>query len=74
VSERIRPIDDPSNRKRHLAAGMGEYIIFVPNVRFATSGPLSPIPPDPSPEPMPTVTEVEIDVIGRPLSTNLEEP
>jgi hypothetical protein len=73
VSERIRAVDDPSNRNRHLAAGMGEYVIMVPNVRWATSGPLTPFPPDPSHEPMPIVTEVEIDVIGRELSANLEE-
>jgi hypothetical protein len=70
VTERPRPIQDPSNRSRHLAAGMAEYIALVPNLRQITSGPLDPDEPPEDPTtpfaPLPNVSDVQIDVEGYP--------
>lgn len=62
VSERPRPIVDPSNRSRNLAGGFGEYAILVPNVRAVRSGPLDPEPPPPDEElePIGSVSDVQV--------------
>lgn len=67
VSERPRPITDPSNRSRVLSAGMGEYDLFIPNARQSQGGPLTPDPPpDPTApyEPYPEATDVQVTVEG----------
>jgi hypothetical protein len=67
VSERPRPILDPSNRSRHLAAGMGEYAVMVPDIRSIMGGPIEPDPPpDPLTDPvgLPDVSQVDVDVQG----------
>lgn len=69
VSERPRPIVDPTNRSRHLAAGMGEYMLYVADIRQLYGGPYAPDPPDDPttvPEPMPDVADVLVDVQGYP--------
>jgi hypothetical protein len=70
VTERPRPIQDPSNRSRHLAAGMAEYSVFVADIRNSVSGPLDPDDPPPDPtapyEDLPDVSSVTVDVEGYP--------
>jgi hypothetical protein len=76
VSERPRPIIDPSNRSRNLAGGFGEYAVFVPATRAIRQGPLDPEPPaDPTVDldPMPDVSAVDTDFVWYPPPTSLEE-
>lgn len=72
VSERVRPVTDPSNRSRHLVAGVGVYDLFIPNIRQSMEGPRLPDPqddPDVPYEPYPEATEVTVVVDGAPPPT-----
>jgi hypothetical protein len=65
--ERVRPVEVPSNDRRHLAAGMGEFLLYVPRVGRAYGGPADPEPqsdPDAVYEPPPTVQVVTVGVLG----------
>ena len=67
--ERPRPIVDPTNRSRTLSAGMGEYEIFVPDIRRSYGGPYNIETPPPDPDatldPPPIVDEVDVDIDRR---------
>jgi hypothetical protein len=67
VSERVRPIEDPSNRSRVLGAGQGVYDVLVTDVRRSYQGPAFPEPPeDPDTplDPYPPVEEVDVGITG----------
>lgn len=76
VSERPRPVEDPSNRSRSLSAGMGTYDIWVPFVRqglhspFTRPDPETPPGPPPDPDqpwpPVPDASDVDVDFLGHP--------
>jgi hypothetical protein len=72
ILERPRPIIDPSNRSRSLAAGMGTYDIWVPAVRRGLSSAYLTPPPDPDatwpPSPLVESTEVVIDGHSPPIT------
>ena len=69
INERPRPIVDPSNRSRTMAAGMGEYDLWIPDVRRGFSGPWKatdnpPSDPDAAWPVRPRVASYGIDVEG----------
>ena len=70
LSERPRPIIDPTNRSRNLAAGMGTYDIWVPNARRGLSSSYAltlgspPADPDALWPPAPPVDETDVDWTG----------
>lgn len=76
ISERPRPITDPSNRSRNLSGGFGEYLLYIPNLRAARSGPLTPDPPGPDDPlvPLPDVADVQVTYgFESPSTTPLED-